>query len=459
VTKEEYLALCEAHYEAGRYAKTAQMNLVELEEMFEASGRLLARKLLESRLEEDPRAHPDEPCACPRCKRKLRIQEGAQSRTLRTLLGEIVYRRAYGVCDGCGYTGAPLDEAVGISRTGPSVGLRQKICHAAVATRSFEMGRDVLRVHGGVDISRKHVRTMAEGEGRRLVKERAAEVKLFEQGRLDIPSGEAPPLIVVTCDGGRVQTRHKQDRWREDKIGVVYDAIAKPHPSASHKEYKGAKARTKSHVATMESWESFGWMLRWEAERRGYEKAKERLFVADGAQTVRELRHLHFPDATFILDWPHAAGHLSDCAKAAFGEGTEKAQRWYEKHKDMLWDGKRDEIIADLQEQSQHLGPPLKRDPSTSPRVVLHRNAHSYFPNNREAMDYPAFRAKGWPLASGVVEGAVNQFGLRMKGSCKFWNLSDTGAEEMLALCALYFSEDGRWDRYWRRRAQPYPQP
>ncbi len=29
------------------------------------------------------------------------------------------------------------------------------------------------------------------------------------------------------------------------------------------------------------------------------------------------------------------------------------------------------------------------------------------------------------------------------------------GAEEMLALCALHRSEDGRWEEYWRRRAQP----
>ena len=68
-------------------------------------------------------------------------------------------------------------------------------------------------------------------------------------------------------------------------------------------------------------------------------------------------------------------------------------------------------------------------------------------------MDYPSFRAKGWPIGSGVAEGAVKQFALRIKGSEKFWNVS--GAEEMLALCALYHSEDGRWQRYWQDRAQP----
>ena len=74
-------------------------------------------------------------------------------------------------------------------------------------------------------------------------------------------------------------------------------------------------------------------------------------------------------------------------------------------------------------------------------------------------------------VASGVVEGSVKQFGLRMKGSEKFWNLGielgadtleeagrrpeATGAEEMLALRALYHCRDGRWQRYWEARGQP----
>ncbi|MBI4803598.1 MAG: hypothetical protein HY796_13850 [Elusimicrobia bacterium] len=41
-----------------------------------------------------------------------------------------------------------------------------------------------------------------------------------------------------------------------------------------------------------------------------------------------------------------------------------------------------------------------------------------------------------------------------VKGTEMHWNVSHTGAEEMLALCALFNSEDGRWDRYWERRAQ-----
>ena len=76
-----------------------------------------------------------------------------------------------------------------------------------------------------------------------------------------------------------------------------------------------------------------------------------------------------------------------------------------------------------------------------------------YFATHQGAMAYPTYRAKGWPISSGVAEGTVEQFGLRVEGSEQFWNL--WGAEEILALCALQASQDGRWDRYWKARSLP----
>ena len=450
-----------------RYLMTKNMNMAELVTRAEESGKKLARALLLSRLEEDPRRNPEQ-SVCRQCQGKLRIQEAVQRRVINTALGEIEYCRAYGVCDGCGHTAAPLDEALGIPAFGPSVEARQKICHAAVVGRSFDSGEEILRVHSGIKVSAKHVRSIAEREGRSLAEERGKETVAYREGQLGVGGGEpTPTLMVVTADGGRVQTRalEAKERWKEDKIGIVYDAVAKPQEHAKRGEYEGAKAHTKTYVATLESWESMGWMLRLEAQRRGYDKAKTKVFVADGAKHIRELKNLQFPEATFILDWAHAAQHLSECAKAAFGEGSEEAIRWYEKHRGMLWDGDGEGIIKDLRRLSERLGPPRDTDTDASPRKILYQNAFSYFPNNKDAIDYPSFRAKGWPIGSGVAEGSIKQFGLRMKGSEKFWNGLDedasvrnpqrTGAEEMLALCALYHSEDGRWDRHWRRRAQP----
>ena len=458
--EEEFLVASHGEFGGMGYPMTKDLNMAELVARAEAAGKRLARALLLSRLEQDPHRNPAEPL-CRQCGAKLRIQETAQRRELSTALGEFEYWRAYGVCDRCGHTAAPLDEALGIPSFGPSVETRQKICHAAATARSFEMAAEILEEQAGIKLSAKQVRVISETEGKSLAEERGQEVESFRGGKL-IEGPEKPPrLIVVVADGGRIQTRQADDdeeggAWKEDKVGAIYEANPHKDPDARDAEkYEGAKAQTKTFAASLAGWDEFGWMLYVEAMRRGYGHAKEKLFISDGAQSLRTLRQDHFNDATFILDWYHAAEHLSGCAKAAFGENTEEYAAWYKRMKTKLWMGDLDGVIRGIEKESARVGKPQPKEHESSPRVILHRNI-GYFNDNRDGMDYPRFRAEGWPIGSGVAEGAVKQFGMRLKGSEKFWNGFGLGmgAEEMLALCALHRSEDGRWKAYWNRKAR-----
>ncbi|MBI5178698.1 MAG: ISKra4 family transposase [Nitrospinae bacterium] len=462
MNRDEYLAACAARYDHCGYERTKKMKFTQLERMILEGHVELARMLLQSRLEDDPRGKAKGGHLCPKCKHALRFPEKHkwQRRILRTIMGELAYHRAYGLCDACGYTGAPLDEALAIPRRGPSVGALRKICHAAVVARSFEAARDMLRELAGMLFGRQHIRTVSEREGRRIVEERNEEVKAAQAGRGPQACASAPELLVIAADGGRVHTIQPapDERWKEDRVGVVYDAVPRPDPEAKLGEYEGAKAQTKTYVASMEKWEPFGWMLWVEALRRGYEAAKQVLFLADGAKPIRDLKNLHFPNAIFILDFWHVVEHLAGSARAAFGEGTEAAIAARERWKRMLWNGNAEGIIRDIAEQSHRLGAPQKGDPESSPRVVLHRDAFSFFPNNKDAMDYPRYRTQGWPIGSGAAESGVKQLAKRVKGTEMHWNVSHTGAEEILALCALFNSEDGRWDQYWDRRAQGGPE-
>jgi len=463
-----------------------KQTLSELEAYLQRQMLELARQTLMQRLAVDPRADPKREHACTRCNKPLRIQEDRQKRTLATVFGDVEYQRPYGVCDRCGISYAPMDCGLGIPPTGGSVARTELVCHAAVTAHSFVTASQLLRKHNQIELSDQQVRRISETQGRRVAAERAEQVQAFRKGK-PIPEPEqAPELIVVAADGGRIQTRRldeteedekdvtQQDEksgaqgasqpkkkggvWKEDKVGAVYEASPQKDPDAREaEEYEGAKARIKTFVATLQSWEEFGWMLCVEALKRGYAKAKEKLFISDGAQSLRTLREVHFPDATFILDWYHATEHLADCAKAAFGEATEECVRWYKRMKGKLWAGDLDAVIRAIEKESARVGQPQPQEHEGSPRVILHRNI-GYFSDNRAGCDYPRFRAEGWPIGSGVAEGSVKQFGMRMKGTEKFWNDFDCGlgAEEILALLALHRSEDGRWDDYWRRRSQPY---
>jgi hypothetical protein len=436
----------------------------------------LARKILEHRLAMDPRAAPDGEHKCTRCHGRLRIQEKRQNRCLPTVFGEVAFQRPYGTCDRCGISYAPLDCGLGIPPTGGSVARRELICHAAGTANAF-MGaaENVLKKHSRIEMSDQQVRRISEGEGQRLVTERRREVEALRKGKQIVGPEKAPDLIAVVADGGRVRTRQpdepsgertqgtpeknkKRGVWKEDLVGCVYDASPRKDPDADEAEkYEGAKAGIKTFVATLSDYREFGWMLYMEALKRGYAQAKTKLFLSDGDPKLRTLREEHFPGVVFILDFYHAAGHLSESAKAAFGEGTEDCVRLYKRLKAKLWAGDLDAVIQAIKTESVRVGKPEPKEPAGSPRTILNRNI-GYFEENRKGCDYPRFRAEGWPIGSGVAEGSVNQFGMRVKSVGKFWNGFNhgMGADEMLALLALLRSEDGRWDDYWRRRSQPY---
>lgn len=352
--------------------------------------RRMGKWALETALTSHPKARPGQEHMCVRCGRRFRILRESQNRDFRSRVGPFSYNRPYGTCDFCKLSGAPMDFELGLPAVDVSIGVLERVCHAAVTSRSFETAAEIMTVHDMVELSAKQVRVLAEGEGRRLVQERDRQVSAYQSRRLEVKAEQSPGLVVVCADGGRVQTRNgfaergangraelsaanalcdpalsedRQERWKEDKIGVVYDAVAKPQPGAAYREYRGAKAKIKTYVATMQSWETFGWMLRLEAERRGYASAKSRLFLADGASHIRGLKEHQFPEAVFILDWAHAVEHLANSAKAAFGEGTDQARHWYQEHRQALWEGNVKEIIRDLERLSAQMGPPQKDDP------------------------------------------------------------------------------------------------
>lgn len=460
-----------------------KQSLSEIEAFLQQKALELARNALMHRLAVDPRADPYGEYECIRCKGRLRIQEKRQNRSLPTMFGEVGYQRPYGTCDRCGISYAPMDCGLGIPPTGGSVTRTELVCHAAVTAHSFEVAAGILNKHDKIELSDQQVRRISETEGKRLVEERRQEVEAFREGKPIAGPEKASDLIVVAADGGRIQTRQpdalqegkkeesssgekagaqEEDKeggvWKEDLVGAVYEASPKKDPDAGEAgKYEGARAGIKTFVATLAGCEEFGWMLCVEALRRGYAQAKDKLFLSDGDPKLRALRETHFPDAVFVLDWFHAVEHLAECAKAAFGEGTEECTWWYKRMKARLWAGDLDAVIQAIEKGSTRVGKPAPKEHGGSPRVILHR-AIGYFRENRKGCDYPRFRAEGWPIGSGVAEGSVKQFGIRMKGSEKFWNGfgQGMGAEEMLALLALQRSEDWRWEDYWRRRSRPY---
>jgi hypothetical protein len=284
--------------------------------------------------------------------------------------------------------------------------------------------------------------------GRRVQAARAAEVRDYEQGRRPAGPANAPALLVIGMDGGRVQTREKSaengSRWREDKVGALTSYQAgdgtREHPP---------RPLVTTYVATMGATEAFGKLLHVEAERRGLRQASTVLVLGDGGNWIDPLSAREQLHDQRIVDYYHAAEHLHEAARAALGRDAPEAPALARQLKEALWDGQVEQVIARLKVQAQRLGPPQESDGPEHPRRVLANNV-GYFQTHRGHMDYPTYRRNGWPIGSGVTEAAVKQFNKRVKGTEQFWSLP--GVEAILSLRAMWLSQDDRWRRYWDTR-------
>jgi hypothetical protein len=137
---------------------------------------------------------------------------------------------------------------------------------------------------------------------------------------------------------------------------------------------------------------------------------------------------------------------LEACAKAATGADEAERKRLAERLKSDLYEGRSDAVLQWLEDQSRRLGAVCQSDPAEHPRRVLSENLNCVR-RHQSQMDYPRYRSHGWPIGSGVTESGVKLFNKRVKGTEPFWR--EEKVETILALRALWLSQDGRWQHYW----------
>jgi hypothetical protein len=175
-----------------------------------------------------------------------------------------------------------------------------------------------------------------------------------------------------------------------------------------------------------------------EMQRRDPQGVKTRVAVTDGERALQILVEETL-GVTLILDLLHVLEKLWKAAYVFHAEGSLEAELWVLDRTLRILFGEVSQVIKGIRQTI------TKRRLSGAKRKTLCGVA-DYLHRNRARMRYDEYLDRGWPIASGPVEGACkNLIKDRMERSGMRW--TEEMAEAIVQLRAIYLSGD--FDRYW----------
>jgi hypothetical protein len=364
------------------------------------------------------------PPKCSECGLPMR-HRGLVERQLLTLLGNIEFSRPRRRCDRCQKEQYPLDERLCFGGHGVSWKVAAIVSRLASLFPSFDQTRQLLAEDYGLELSKHTLEEIVFQAGQRLLAgDDAAREACFADAGRGVPRGAKetaifPDMVAVYADGTMI---HAEGEWREIRVGrtIAHDA-------------QGQRLRQRTFARFLPL-ETFGQQLYVEAYAAGYGRAKNRVFLGDGAHWLWELAALHFPEATPVLDWYHLTENVHAAANAVFGEGSEESKAWAQSRLDELWEGRARSARSSIVTLRKQLRSPPKREAL--------RKLGVYLKNNTDRVDYPRYRNLGLPVGSGPVESACKTLvGSRCK-QAGMRNWRRPGAEAVLRLRAAQFDDE-----------------
>jgi len=187
----------------------------------------------------------------------------------------------------------------------------------------------------------------------------------------------------------------------------------------------------------------FGWLAQ-EVELRNADGKKPIPCVMDGQDTLWAALPKYFPNLELIaiLDILHACSYVWDAAHLFYRKGTPQAVRFARDRIERLLKGEVDGVIRGLRWKGTY-------EKLTQKELKDLERVCGYFENNRHRMAYDEYLAAGYPIASGVIEGACrNVIVDRMEHSGMRWVVN--GAHAMLGTRCIKLS--GAWEEFTRFR-------
>jgi hypothetical protein len=303
------------------------------------------------------------------------------------------------------------------------------------------------------------------------VQEDAGDVEAFYEHKPVPPAQEEGPILVVQADGKgvpmvreetapRVARRGKgKKRTKKKEAVVTANYTIAPYSRTPEEVVERLLAEQEEHEEGPERSENdtsrpvpVGKEVRatLEGKDTAFERLVERVIQRDGAHTEHRVALTDGDDAlqrqvesklptfTLVLDIIHASKYLWDAANALLGENHPERNAWVRERLLLILSDETEAVIQDLEAilETSSL--------SESQRDTLNTTL-GYYRRNLPYMCYGSYLANGWPIGTGVVEGACGHLVKdRMERSGMRWTRA--GAQAMLDLRAVRINDD--WDTY-----------
>jgi hypothetical protein len=242
-----------------------------------------------------------------------------------------------------------------------------------------------------------------------------------------------------------VGTAYTVDRYVRTPEAVVAALFREgpeppPRPGPCHKrvwaslphDEEGGQVRTSQAIV-------YGWLLNEVAERNPH-LGKEMIHLGDGQEALWQARQAYLParNTTDILDLLHVTPRLWQAAHLFHPEGSAEAEAFARERILRVLQGKVEPVVRGLREMG------TKRGLTGAKKKALAKVC-AYLSGNRGRMRYDEYLAKGYPIASGVIEGACRHLVKdRMERAGMHW--TPAGAQAMLDVRSTYVNGD--WEEY-----------
>jgi hypothetical protein len=366
------------------------------------------------------------PC-CPTCGVPMR-NRGLVKTNVVTTVGDVTYRRPRWRCEDCKEECYPHDAVLRFQTHGVSWAAAKVVSRLAALIPSMDEAGKNFEEDYDVHLAKETVRQIAEAAGKTILAQEDEQRRRVMNREVPLPESEkTPEKAYVFADGTMV---HSAGDWHEIRVTTV-----------ATEDAAGNSLERQSRARFMDV-EQVAWTLLLLARSVGYQNAKLRAFIADGAAWLWNIQATFFAKAIPILDWYHLAEHVHKAANGLYGQGTSQAEEWARRIKSELWEGRVGKARS-LTEQER------ARTRSPSKREAL-QELLTYLENNEEHMDYPRYRALGLSIGSGQVEAQCKTL---VGGRCKqagMRNWTYAGAEGLLRLRAA--KQDGTFDDLWTNK-------